>query len=207
MEIKTLKLEKKSTKLTDSIINDLKASKDIGVLKCIQCGMCTSVCPAARHSDYDPREISKRVLDEDESVICDDIIWNCFYCYTCHSICPVGNSVSEIVQVLRQKAMAQEKFDQVVAFLAFGDSFLELGIGSIPIEYFNVLIEIIGDEYLDFKMDLDEVREELGLGRLTLPEEDVKDIKNILEKTGFTDRLEKLRAYKNSNKNSNHKKG
>lgn len=207
MEIKTLKIRKNKIKLTESILDDLKASKDLGVLKCIQCGMCTSVCPAARHSDYDPREIAKRVLDEDESVITDDIIWNCFSCYTCHSICPVGNSVSEIVQILRQKAIAQEKLDQVVTFLAFGESFLELGIGSIPIEYFNELIEIIGDEYLDFKMNLDDVREELGLGNLTLPEDDVKDIKNILEKTGFTDRLDKLRAYKKSNENSNDKKG
>jgi heterodisulfide reductase subunit C len=200
MEIKTLKIGKKNNKLTESIINDLKTSKDIGVLKCIQCGMCTSVCPASRHSDYDSREIAKRVLEEDESLIYDDIIWNCFYCYTCHSVCPVGNSVSEIIQVLRQKAILDEEFEQIVTFLAFGDSLLELGVGSIPIEYFNVLIEIIGDEYLDIKINLEDVREELGLGSITLPEKDTRDIKNILEKTGFTDRLEKLRAYKESNK-------
>ncbi|HEY0196763.1 MAG TPA: ferredoxin:CoB-CoM heterodisulfide reductase subunit HdrC [Methanobacterium sp.] len=207
MEIKTLKIGKNKNKLTESIINDLKASNDIGVNKCIQCGMCTSVCPASRHSDYDSREIAKRVLDEDESVIFDDIIWNCFYCYTCHSVCPVGNSVCEIVQILRQKAIAQDKLGEIVTFLAFGDSFLEFGIGSIPIEFFNELIEIIGDEYLDFKINLDDVREELGLGSLTLPEEDIKDIKNILEKTGFNDRLEKLRAEKQRRKNSNNKKG
>jgi heterodisulfide reductase subunit C len=200
MEIKTLKIGKKNNKLTESIINDLKTSKDIGVLKCIQCGMCTSVCPASRHSDYDSREIAKRVLEEDESLIYDDIIWNCFYCYTCHSVCPVGNSVSEIIQVLRQKAILDEEFEQIVTFLAFGDSLLELGVGSIPIEYFNVLIEIIGDEYLDIKINLEDVREELGLGSITLPEKDTRDIKNILEKTGFTDRLGKLRAYKESNK-------
>ena len=205
MEIKTLKIGKKNNKLTESIIHDLRASEDIGVNKCIQCGMCTSVCPASRHSDYDSREIAKRMLEEDESVICDDIIWNCFSCYSCHSICPVGNSVAEIVQILRQKAIAQGKLEQVVTFLAFGESLMELGIGSIPLEYFNILIEIIGDEYLDIKINLDDIREELGLGKLTLPDDDTRDIKIILEKTGFTNRLEKLRAYKESNKNSKHK--
>ncbi len=200
MEIKTLKIGKNDTKLAESIINDIKASRDIGVLKCIQCGMCTSVCPAARHADYDPRDIAKRVLEEDETVIFDDVIWDCFYCYTCHSVCPVGNSVCEIVQILRQQAIARDKLEEIAAFLAFGESFLELGIGSIPIEYFNVLIEVIGDEYLDIKLNLDDVREELGLGRLTLPEDDLKDIQNILEKTGFDDRLEKVRASKEKNK-------
>jgi heterodisulfide reductase subunit C len=49
-------------KITDSpidfaveIINDVKNSKEEGVLKCVQCGMCTSTCQAARHSDYNPR--------------------------------------------------------------------------------------------------------------------------------------------------------
>lgn len=203
MEFKTIKIEKNNNKLTDSIINDLKTSKDIGVLKCIQCGMCTSVCPASRHSEYDSREISKRVLEEDESLIYDDIIWNCFYCYTCHSVCPVGNSVSEIIQVLREKAIINEEYEQVVTFLAFGESLLELGVGSIPIEYYSELIEVIGNEYPEFKNHLDEIREELGLGTLNLPDKDVKDIGNILEKTGFKDRLEKIRAYKKSIKSEN----
>lgn len=196
MQIKTIKIEEKSTKLTESIINDLKASKGLGILKCIQCGMCTSVCPAARHADYDPREISKRVLDEDESIILDDIIWNCFYCYTCHSICPINNSVCEINQILRQKAILNGKIDPVSSFLTYGESFLESGIGSIPYEYFNELINIIGDEYLNLKINLEDIREELGLGDLTLPEDDLNDIKKILKKTGFNDRLVKIRLNK-----------
>ena len=51
------------------IIDDVKNSKDEGVLKCVQCGMCTSTCPAAQHSDYNPREIIERVLDGDESIL------------------------------------------------------------------------------------------------------------------------------------------
>lgn len=74
-----------NTKITDSpidfaekIIRDVKNSKDEGVLKCVQCGMCTSTCPAARHSDYNPRDIMERVLEGDESILKDDNIWNCF---------------------------------------------------------------------------------------------------------------------------------
>ena len=196
MEIITLKITSKPRKLTETVLKDLKASENLGLNKCIQCGMCTSVCPAARHTDYDPRIISKRVLDEDETLINDEIIWNCFYCYTCHSICPVNNSVCEINQILRQKTIENGNLGHIASFLTYGESFLELGIGSIPSEFFNEMIKIIGSEYLDLKVNIDEVRDELGLGKLSLPDKDMDDVKNILEKTGFTGRLEKTRAYK-----------
>ena len=99
-------------KITDSpidfaeeIIEDVKNSKEDGVLKCVQCGMCTSTCPAARHSEYNPRDIIERVLDGDVTILEDENIWNCFYCYTCHSVCPVGNSVCEVNQILKQFAI------------------------------------------------------------------------------------------------------
>ena len=55
--MKTIKIGKNTFELADSIINDLKASENLGLLKCILCGKCTSVCPAASHTEYDPRVI------------------------------------------------------------------------------------------------------------------------------------------------------
>lgn len=37
--------------LSDIIKNDLKASKDLGLLKCLQCEMCTFLCSSVSHSD------------------------------------------------------------------------------------------------------------------------------------------------------------
>ncbi len=190
----TLKIDENSFELAEDIIKDLKASKDLGILKCIQCGMCTSVCPAARHTDYDPREIVKRVLDKDETLILDDILWNCFYCYTCHSVCPVNNSVCEITQILRQKAIDNGKGKPKVApFSAYGESFLEFGLGSIPSNFFDDLIKDFGKEWLELKINIEDIREDLNLGSMFLPKKDVDDINKILEKTGFKNRLNKLR--------------
>ncbi len=195
--MRTLKIGENTFELAESIINDLIASEELGLLKCIQCGMCTSVCPAARHSDYDSREIVKRVLDKDESIISDDIIWNCFSCYSCHSVCPVNNSVSEIIQILRQKSIEnKEGISKIASFSAYGDSFLELGVGSIPNEFFNDLIKDIGEEYYELKINLDDIREELGLGPIILPDNDLIDIRNILKRTGFIDRLVMIRRWK-----------
>lgn len=192
--MKTLKIGENTFELAESIINDLKASEDLGILKCIQCGMCTSVCPAARQTDYDPRELVKRVLDKDESLIEDDILWDCFYCYTCHSVCPVNNSACEINQILRQKAIDNGKGKPKVApFSAYGDSFLEFGLGAIPSDFFDDLIKDYGKEWLELKVNLEDIREELGLGSMFLPEKDVNDINKILGKTGFKSRLENIR--------------
>lgn len=40
--------------------------------------MCTSTCPAARHSNYNPREIMERVFEGDETLLEDEDLWNCF---------------------------------------------------------------------------------------------------------------------------------
>ena len=36
-----------------------------GFESCIQCGVCTSGCPAARFTEYSPRETARRALDGD----------------------------------------------------------------------------------------------------------------------------------------------
>lgn len=71
---------------------------------CLQCGKCTSVCPAAHayyvdgdNGRYNPREIVQILNINPEYRDLDDYaIENCYHCYTCKSVCPVGNSVSDI---------------------------------------------------------------------------------------------------------------
>ncbi len=187
----------KSFKLAENVISDLKASESLGILRCIQCGMCTSVCPAARYTEYDPRNLVKKVLDNEENIVNDDIIWNCFYCYTCHSICPVNNSPCEINQILRQNSIDKGKGKHKISgFSSYGDSFLEFGLGAIPNEFFDDLLKDYGKDWLNLKVNLDDIREELGLGSMLLPQKDVEDIKNILKETGFTKRLERIKNYK-----------
>ena len=189
-------------KITDSpidfaveIINDVKNSKDEGVLKCVQCGMCTSTCPAARHSDYNPREIIERVLDGDEAILSDDIIWNCFYCYTCHSVCPVGNSVCEVNQILKQIAIENEMgYAKLYEYMGFADSYFTAAIGAIP-EIFFTDIDRDVPGWWDFRQHLDEIRTELELDPPLLPSNEViEEVSKILTITGFKAKIEKIRA-------------
>ncbi len=189
-------------KITDSpidfaekIIEDVKNSKEEGVLKCVQCGMCTSTCPAARHSDYNPRDIIERVLEGDETIIEDDNIWNCFYCYTCHSVCPVGNSVCEVNQILKQIAIENGiGYDKLYEYMGFADSYFTAAIGAIPERFFpDIDRDVPG--WWDFRQNLDEIRTELELNPPLMPSEDViEEVSKILTITGFKDKIEKIRS-------------
>ena len=178
----------------EKIIRDVKNSKEDGVLKCVQCGMCTSTCPAARHSDYNPRDIIERVLEGDETILDDDNIWNCFYCYTCHSVCPVGNSVCEVNQILKQIAIESGKgYDKLYEYLGFADSYFTAAIGAIPERFFaDIDRDVPG--WWQFRQNLDEIREELELDPPLMPSEDVIDeVSRILTITGFKDKIERIR--------------
>ena len=188
-------------KITDSpitfaedIITDVKNSKDDGVLKCVQCGMCTSTCPAARHSDYNPRDIIERVLNGDISILEDENIWNCFYCYTCHSVCPVGNSVCEVNQILKQFAIKNGLgYDKLYEYMGFADSYFTAAIGAIP----EIFFEDIGRDvpgWWDFRQHLEEIRDELNLDPPLMPSKEVIDeVSKILTITGFKDKIEMIR--------------
>ena len=192
--MKTLKIGEDSSKLAKEVLQDLRASPSLELFKCIQCGMCVSLCPAARNSDYNPRKMVKKVLDGDEDIITDDTIWNCFYCYTCHSVCPANNSACEVNQILRQKSINEKNgLDKISSFLTYGESFVDIGIGSIPSAFFDQLVKDFGEDWLNLKINLEEVRKELGLNPVHLPEESVDEINLILKNTGLITRLEKIR--------------
>ena len=184
--------------LAHKVLKDIKAPSDLGLLRCVQCGLCTSMCPASRHSEYDAREIIKRVLDNDESILEDDIIWNCFYCYTCHSVCPVGNSVCEVNQILRQMAIEEDVGKkQVESFMSFADSYLEEGLGIIPEEYCGQLRKDYGKHWENLQEQLQDVREDLGLDDMFLLPEAKESVDKTLEAIGFKKRVEEIKDVRN----------
>lgn len=184
--------------LAHKVLKDIKAPKDLGLLRCVQCGLCTSVCPASRHSEYDAREIIKRVLDNDETIIEDEVIWNCFYCYTCHSVCPVGNSVCHVNQIIREMAIQEDVGKkQIESFMSFADSYLEEGLGVIPQEYQSQLKIDYGKHWENLQENLQEVREYLGLDSMYLLPEAKESVDKTLDAIGFKKRVQEIKDVRN----------
>ncbi|MCW4024453.1 MAG: 4Fe-4S dicluster domain-containing protein [Candidatus Bathyarchaeota archaeon] len=76
------------------------------ILKCFQCGTCTSDCPVARYSDtYRPRTlIYMAKLGLKERVLSSDTLWLCAACFTCTDRCPQDVEVASVIRVLRNMA-------------------------------------------------------------------------------------------------------
>lgn len=95
-----------------------KLKKDIhyieGMNSCMNCGVCTAICPAAEFYNYDPRAVAESVQRNDEetihSLIRSDVIWYCGECMSCKTRCPRGNTPGLIIMALRKLAQEEGTF-------------------------------------------------------------------------------------------------
>ena len=73
---------------------------------CMNCGVCTAICPAAEFYRYDPRRIcdivQRRNEDEIEALLRSDTIWYCGQCMSCKTRCPRGNVPGVLISILRK---------------------------------------------------------------------------------------------------------
>jgi len=85
------------------------------LMRCFQCGTCTSDCPVARFSEtYRPRQIIRMAhLGLKDRVLKSDTIWLCAACFTCTDRCPQDVEVASVIRVLRNMATEQGIVPQV----------------------------------------------------------------------------------------------
>src|SRR5512138_721453 len=70
-----------------------------GLMRCFQCGTCTSDCPVSRYTDnYRPRTlIHMAQLGLKDRVLKSDTLWLCAACFTCTDRCPQGVEVASVI--------------------------------------------------------------------------------------------------------------
>jgi len=141
------------------------------LLRCFQCGTCTSDCPVARFSEtYRPRQIIRMAqLGLKERVLGSDTLWLCAACFTCTDRCPQDVEVASVIRVLRNLAAEKGFIPQV--FKEQAASILESGYAyKIP----------------DLRIKR---RETLGLP--PLPRGNSESIKKALRGVAFLESIEK----------------
>jgi heterodisulfide reductase subunit C len=140
-----------------SIINHIPSSsfaKEVeseyggeGIMKCIQCGMCTASCMVASMTDkYRPRQlIQKILLGKREEVLTSELPWLCMTCRMCEERCQEDVNISEIFHAIREIAARE---------------------GHIPKTFQNTVDKVLedgwllNDSYTDF---IEDDRDDLGL--------------------------------------------
>lgn len=91
-------------KYFDLLMEDVRMKE--GLTTCMNCGICTGICPSAEFYNFDPRHIVSTVETQDddaiEALLRSDTIWYCGECMSCRPRCPRGNTPAYVIQALRK---------------------------------------------------------------------------------------------------------
>jgi heterodisulfide reductase subunit C len=196
----------------DMLMQDIRFEE--GLNACMNCGVCTAICPAAEFYDYDPRKIVDIVQSHDneeiEKLLKSENIWYCGECMSCKTRCPRGNAPGLVIMALRGLSQdlgffveSEKGRQQLVIKRTVGESILNTGYcvyldGITPelhpeqgpnwewvYENRTELLERLGG---NFKGD--------GPGILRkIPQETLDELKKIFEVTGGLERYEKIESF------------
>ena len=77
-----------------------------GVLRCLECGKCTAICPIARYDGgFSPRvTVGRALVRRDDELLRDDRLWTCINCLHCNQVCPANVDYSALTLAVRVQA-------------------------------------------------------------------------------------------------------
>lgn len=117
-----------------------------GLNSCMNCGVCTAICPAAEVSDYDPRMVVSLVQQKDESelekLLKSNTIWRCGECLSCKPRCPRGNVPCYIIQALRALSVetgGTQRFEKIEKYSSAKADELNIDFNEGKDDYFKYL--------------------------------------------------------------------
>ena len=185
-----------------------------GLKACMNCGVCTAVCPAAAFYHYDPRQIVSIVQTRDdeaiEELLKSETIWYCGECMSCRPRCPRANTPGYVIQALRKLSqklgffVESEKGRQQLALKrAIGENILRTGYCIVPKlvradmhpEQGTVWKWILENEDAVYGRFSENYNSE-GAGALRRISDDALDeIRRIFDVTGGTEMFETIEKY------------
>lgn len=198
--------------LYDQLLKDIRFVE--GLNACMNCGVCTAICPAAEFYNYDPRKIVDEVQERNEEAIEEllksDVIWYCGECMSCKTRCPRGNAPGLIIMALRALSQELGYFvesekgrQQLVIKRTVGEwiithgycLYLE-GVGTSLHPEQGPVWDWIQENWTDVFKRLGANYKGDGPGILRkIPKEAMDEIRKIFDETGGSDRFEKIEHF------------
>jgi heterodisulfide reductase subunit C len=196
----------------DMLMQDIRFEE--GLNACMNCGVCTAICPAAEFYNYDPRQIVDVVQsgdnDEIEEILKSDSIWYCGECMSCKTRCPRGNAPGLVIMALRGLSqdlgffVESEKGRQQLAIkrtvgqwiLNHGYCLYLEGVGTDLHPEQGPVWDWIQENWKELFKRLGANYKGDGPGILRkIPDEALDEIRRIFEETGGMKRYEKIEKF------------
>ncbi|WP_407355460.1 CoB--CoM heterodisulfide reductase subunit C [Methanolobus sp. WCC5] len=76
------------------------------ILRCMQCGVCSSSCPSGRHTSLNIRKLVK-IAGRKSAILSNEELWMCTTCYNCQERCPRNIPIVDILLDIRATAVHQ----------------------------------------------------------------------------------------------------
>ena len=190
--------------LTTLLLQDVRFQEALNA--CMNCGVCTAICPSAEFYNYDPRKICDIVQREEdaeiEKLLRSETIWYCGECMSCATRCPRGNVPGVVIIVLRKIAQQLGYFtdsekgrQQYVLKKVIGGSILDSGYCVHPDIVLPELHPEQGPIWKWYRNNIKDIAPKLGAnykgegpGALRqISDKNLHEIKEIFEVTGAID--------------------
>lgn len=185
-----------------------------GLTACMNCGVCTAICPAAEFYKYDPRQICNTVQTKDnqqiENLLRSDTIWYCGQCMSCKTRCPRGNVPALVISVLRRFSQELGYFtdsekgrQQFAVKRTVGDNIINTGY-CVHVDHVSPKLHPEQGPVWKWYVDnAEEVADRLGAnynkvggGALRIiSKENLDEVKKIFDVTGGTDLYEDIEKH------------
>lgn len=185
-----------------------------GLKSCMNCGVCTAICPAAEFFDYDPRVIISKVQTKNEStleeLLSSDTIWYCGQCMSCKTRCPRSNCPGMVIQALRKLSQETGLFmksergrQQLMLKRVIGQSIVDRGYCVHPVLVVPEQHPEQGPVWDWVYNNMEDVYQRLG-ANLNQPgpgalrkvdDESMGELRAILDQTGCTDFFNKIEEH------------
>jgi len=199
-------------KLYDLLLKDIRFEE--GLNACMNCGVCTAICPAAEFYNYDPRKIVDTVQTKNDDDIKDllksETIWYCGECMSCKTRCPRGNAPGLIIMALRSLSQdlgffveSEKGRQQLVLKRTVGQWILDHGyclylegVGTDLHPEQGPVWDWIQDNWSDLfkKMGANYKGDGPGILR-KIPEDAMDELRKIFEVTGGMKRFENIEEF------------
>ena len=199
-------------KLYNLLLEDVRFEE--GLNACMNCGVCTAICPAAEFYNYDPRKIVDTVQSAEDDKITEllksETIWYCGECMSCKTRCPRGNAPGLIIMALRSLSQdlgfftESEKGRQQLALkrtvghwmVTYGYCLYLEGVGTDLHPEQGPVWDWIQDNWREVFKRMGANYKGDGPGILRrIPEEAMDEIREIFKVTGGMKRFEDIESF------------